>query len=75
MKFDPESMESRAVHELLVGCVTPRPIALVSTIGENGIYNVAPFSFFTLMALHPALATDGTSINTPSVMFRHNMFR
>jgi flavin reductase (DIM6/NTAB) family NADH-FMN oxidoreductase RutF len=56
MKFNPENMESRAVHELLVGCVTPRPIALVSTIGESGIYNVAPFSFFTLMALYPALA-------------------
>jgi flavin reductase (DIM6/NTAB) family NADH-FMN oxidoreductase RutF len=56
MKFDPEGMESRAIHELLVGCVTPRPIAFVSTIGENGVYNLAPFSFFTIMALHPALA-------------------
>jgi flavin reductase (DIM6/NTAB) family NADH-FMN oxidoreductase RutF len=56
MKFDPDSMKSRAIHELLVGCVTPRPIAFVSTIGKDGVYNVAPFSFFTIMSICPAVA-------------------
>ena len=56
MKFDPETMESRQIHELFVGCVTPRPIAFVSTVSPDGINNLAPFSFFTMVALNPALA-------------------
>ena len=53
MKIDPVGLDSREIHELMVGCVTPRPIAFVSTIGEDGVYNVAPFSFFTLLSMHP----------------------
>ena len=55
MKIDPASLNAKEVHGLLMGCVTPRPIAFVSTIGENGIYNVAPFSCFTVMSMHPAI--------------------
>ena len=56
MKIDPEALDVRGAHELFVGAIVPRPIALVSTIGEDGIYNVAPFSFFSLVALKPAIA-------------------
>jgi flavin reductase (DIM6/NTAB) family NADH-FMN oxidoreductase RutF len=55
MKIDPASLDAKEAHELLMGCVTPRPIAFVSTIGGNGVYNVAPFSCFTLMSMHPAI--------------------
>ena len=55
MKIDPAGLDSREVHELMVGCVVPRPIAFVSTIGEDGVYNVAPFSFFTLLSMHPTV--------------------
>jgi len=55
MKIDPAGLDSRGIHELMVGCVAPRPIAFVSTIGEDGVYNAAPFSFFTLLSMHPAV--------------------
>jgi flavin reductase (DIM6/NTAB) family NADH-FMN oxidoreductase RutF len=55
MEIDPSGLDARQSHELMVGCITPRPIALVSTIGEDGIYNVAPFSFFTMLSLHPTI--------------------
>jgi flavin reductase (DIM6/NTAB) family NADH-FMN oxidoreductase RutF len=55
MKINPASLDAKEVHGLLMGCVTPRPIAFVSTIGENGVYNVAPFSCFTLMSMNPAI--------------------
>jgi flavin reductase (DIM6/NTAB) family NADH-FMN oxidoreductase RutF len=55
MKIDPANLDAKELHGLLVGCVMPRPIALVSTIGENGVYNLAPFSFFTVMSIHPAI--------------------
>ena len=42
----------------MVGVIVPRPIAFVSTVSPEGIYNLAPFSFFT-----------GASINPPVVCF------
>jgi flavin reductase (DIM6/NTAB) family NADH-FMN oxidoreductase RutF len=55
MKIDPVGLDARGIHELMVGCIVPRPIAFVSTIGEDGVYNAAPFSFFTLMSMHPTV--------------------
>jgi flavin reductase (DIM6/NTAB) family NADH-FMN oxidoreductase RutF len=39
-------MPPLAVYKLLIGCIVPRPIAWVSTVGADGVPNVAPFSFF-----------------------------
>lgn len=46
MQIDPASAPPQAIYKLLIGCVVPRPIAWVSTVGANGVNNVAPFSFF-----------------------------
>ena len=54
MKIDPSRLDWMDAHELLAGAVLPRPIAFVSTIGENGINNVAPFSFFSPISVKPA---------------------
>jgi flavin reductase (DIM6/NTAB) family NADH-FMN oxidoreductase RutF len=54
MKFDPSRLDWMDAHELLVAAVLPRPIAFVSTIGEDGVNNVAPFSFFTAISVKPA---------------------
>src|SRR5580658_3491262 len=42
----------------MVGSIVPRPIAFVSTVSPDGIYNLSPFSFFT-----------GASANPPVVCF------
>ena len=59
MKVDPTKLDPRAAHELLVGTALPRPIAFVSTIGEKGVYNLAPFSFFIPMSVKPAIVGIG----------------
>lgn len=41
------------VYRLLVGLVTPRPIAWVSTLSRNGAVNLAPFSFFNMFGANP----------------------
>ncbi|MDP2949082.1 MAG: flavin reductase family protein [Chloroflexota bacterium] len=41
------------MYQLLSDAVVPRPIALVSTIGPEGIPNVAPFSFFNAVCSSP----------------------
>ena len=55
MKIDPVNLEPREAQQILVSVIVPRPIAFVSTIGEDGIFNVAPFSFFTGISAKPML--------------------
>ena len=61
MKIDPANLDRADAHELLVSAIVPRPIAFVSTVGEDGVYNVAPFSFFAPMATKPAIVGFGTA--------------
>lgn len=53
ISVDPSQSSLKEVHNLLLGGVTPRPIALVSTISEAGIMNLAPFSFFNAFGANP----------------------
>jgi flavin reductase (DIM6/NTAB) family NADH-FMN oxidoreductase RutF len=53
MEIDPRSMTPTAVYKLLIGCIVPRPIAWVSTVGADGVKNVAPFSFFMGVCSEP----------------------
>lgn len=41
------------LQRLLQGGVGPRPIALVSTISEDGINNLSPFSFYNVFGANP----------------------
>jgi flavin reductase (DIM6/NTAB) family NADH-FMN oxidoreductase RutF len=40
-------------YRRLTEVVIPRPIALVATIDPNGVPNLAPFSFFTIVSSNP----------------------
>lgn len=53
MQFDPNELEHTAVYKLLTGAIIPRPIGWVSTISENGINNLAPFSYFNAVGEDP----------------------
>ena len=46
MELDPKTLKPESTYKLLIGCVVPRPIAWVSTVGADGVNNLAPFSFF-----------------------------
>ena len=46
MQIDPKDYDSRRLYHLLMSCVTPRPIAWVSTVSRDKIRNLAPFSYF-----------------------------
>jgi flavin reductase (DIM6/NTAB) family NADH-FMN oxidoreductase RutF len=56
--IEPDSAGFPNVYKVMVGSIVPRPIAFVSTISPEGIYNLSPFSFFT-----------GASANPPVVCF------
>ncbi|MBE7608012.1 flavin reductase family protein, partial [Salmonella enterica subsp. enterica serovar 4:-:1,2] len=51
--------DGRDRYKLLCGMVVPRPIALVTTLDENGAVNAAPFSFFNVFSETPALIVLG----------------
>jgi flavin reductase (DIM6/NTAB) family NADH-FMN oxidoreductase RutF len=53
MIIDPSTLTSKEIYKLLIGSVVPRPIAWVSSISEEGTYNLAPFSFFTVASRQP----------------------
>lgn len=56
--IDPKDHDYAAIAKLMIGTIVPRPIAFVSTVSENGVFNLAPFSYF-----------NGVSSNPPIVMF------
>lgn len=53
MTIDPAEHEPSNIYKLMVGAIVPRPIAFVSTISARGVYNLAPFSFFTGISANP----------------------
>ena len=44
MKIEMETLDRDEAHNLLGSILVPRPVTLISTIGEDGSYNAAPFS-------------------------------
>lgn len=42
-------------HDPLNSIVVPRPIGWISTIGPDGVPNLAPYSFFNLLSYRPAI--------------------
>ena len=70
-RFDLAANPGARAYRLLAGLVTPRPIALVTTVDAAGRPNAAPFSFFNVMGSEPALLVlapadrdDGTPKDT-----------
>ncbi|RAR75408.1 flavin reductase family protein [Flavobacterium aciduliphilum] len=53
MEFNPDTLEASAIYKLLTGSIIPRPIGWISTIDENGINNLAPFSYFNMIGDDP----------------------
>ena len=47
--------ETEGLYNYLSSAITPRPIALVSTIDKDGSINLAPFSFFNVFSVNPPI--------------------
>lgn len=61
MDYDPRSEPHNLAHDPTTCLVVPRPIGWITTIGPTGVVNLAPYSFFNMIASHP-----------PFVMFSSN---
>jgi flavin reductase (DIM6/NTAB) family NADH-FMN oxidoreductase RutF len=55
MELNLETDYADRAYTILASLVTPRPIALVTTISADGKVNAAPFSFFNLLGAKPPI--------------------
>jgi len=53
MQIDASALSRRDGYFLMISAIVPRPIAFVTTLGDNGIVNAAPFSYFTGVSASP----------------------
>jgi flavin reductase (DIM6/NTAB) family NADH-FMN oxidoreductase RutF len=67
--FDFRTLSARDRYKLLIGTVTPRPIALVTTVDPDGRINAAPFSFFNCLSADPPILALGVE-NHPDMSFK-----
>lgn len=71
MELDFEGQHAERAYPILASLVTPRPIALVTTLSPDGKLNAAPFSFFNVLGAEPPIVAfapgdrdDGTPKDT-----------
>jgi flavin reductase (DIM6/NTAB) family NADH-FMN oxidoreductase RutF len=71
MELDLEKEFADRAYGILASLVTPRPIALVTSLSPDGKVNAAPFSFFNLFGANPPICAfapgdreDGTPKDT-----------
>src|SRR6266478_4625455 len=61
MIFDMEKPKVRESYNLLIGLVAPRPIALVTSMNEDGGLNAAPFSAYNYLCTDPPIIGIGVT--------------
>jgi len=61
LTIDPLEAGNQQSFKYLLGGVSPRPIAFVSTISEDGVNNLAPFSFFNAFGSNPPVLAFSAS--------------
>lgn len=55
MVVRPKEIPVPQMHAYLLGSVSPRPIAFVSTVDKEGRINLSPFSFFNVFSANPPI--------------------
>ncbi|WP_280770251.1 flavin reductase family protein [Salipaludibacillus daqingensis] len=54
-KMDPKNLSKKDNYRLLTSAVTPRPIAFITSMSQEGVINAAPFSYFNIISAEPPL--------------------
>ena len=55
MQYASDDLTPHERYKVLTAFVLPRPIAWVTSLGQGGVVNAAPFSFFNVFAEDPPL--------------------
>ncbi|WP_400164784.1 flavin reductase family protein [Brevibacillus sp. TJ4] len=57
MELQIDKLERQEKYKLLIGCVIPRPIAWITSLGADGLLNAAPFSYFNVASIEPMMVS------------------
>ncbi|PAV28061.1 hypothetical protein CIL05_18295 [Virgibacillus profundi] len=60
LSFNPNDNTERENYKLLIGSIVPRPIAFITSVGEDGTINGAPFSYFNVVSSNPPMISIST---------------
>ncbi|HWD23433.1 MAG TPA: flavin reductase family protein [Burkholderiales bacterium] len=55
ISIDATGLDTATAYRLIIGCVTPRPVAWVTTVSSAGCVNAAPFSSYNYVAHSPPM--------------------
>jgi flavin reductase (DIM6/NTAB) family NADH-FMN oxidoreductase RutF len=55
MDINIKDLDPNQIYKLMTSIIVPRPIAWISTVSKDGIYNLAPFSYFAGISSEPPL--------------------
>lgn len=61
MQIDYAKLTTHERYKLMVSTITPRPIALATTVDLQGVVNAAPFSFFNAVCDEPPAVVVGVN--------------
>lgn len=76
IEFDPAEHSAEKCQGILSSVVVPRPIAMITTVNEDGLVNVAPYSYFMPITGSPpllavAMGARRQSIDLPKDTWRN----
>ena len=80
-EIDFSQLTSHQRYKLMASLIVPRPIALVTSLGETGVVNAAPFSMFNMLGEDPPIVmlsinrlTDGRLKDTAANILARREF-
>jgi flavin reductase (DIM6/NTAB) family NADH-FMN oxidoreductase RutF len=71
--IDPKSITVPKLQGYLQGAISPRPIALVSSVDANGLVNLSPFSFFNMFSMNPPILVFSPSRRVRDNSTKHTL--
>lgn len=73
MVIDPKTIPVSKLQGYLQGTVSPRPIAFVSSIDNEGKVNLSPFSFFNMFSMNPPILVFSPSRRVRDNITKHTL--
>src|SRR5690606_2965795 len=73
ISIDPKEVAPAKVQAYLQGAVGPRPIALASTLDQNGTPNLSPFSFFNVFSSNPRILVFSPARRVRNNTIKHTL--
>lgn len=55
--FSPKELSERDNYKFLIGSIIPRPIALITSVSDKEVLNIAPFSYFNIVTSNPPIVS------------------